>query len=84
VDLPSFLIAAVSGARLPAANAAVNTVLALKRLAPIAGDHRITMLREPQNSKFNHPGYPYVGIEVVDAAGSANGKMGRVSHSGKA
>jgi hydroxypyruvate isomerase len=36
---------------------AKNSVLCLKRLAPIAADHGITICLEPQNSKRDHPGY---------------------------
>jgi hydroxypyruvate isomerase len=53
-----------------------NTVLGLKRLAPIAADYGLTICLEYQNSKRDHPGYmcdrtPW-GIRVVQETDSPN------------
>jgi hydroxypyruvate isomerase len=56
-----------------------NTIVGLKRLAPIAADHGLTICMEPQNSKRDHPGYmcdtTAWGLEAVEAVGSPNAKL---------
>jgi hydroxypyruvate isomerase len=48
-----------------------NTILGLKRLAPIAADYGLTICMEPQNDKQDHPGYmcntTAWGLEAVDS-----------------
>jgi hydroxypyruvate isomerase len=56
-----------------------NTIVGLKRLAPIAADYGLTICMEPQNSKRDHPGYmcdtTAWGLKAVEAVGSPNAKL---------
>jgi hydroxypyruvate isomerase len=71
-----------SGPRAPDLNdeqGARNTILGLKRLAPIAATYGITICLEYQNSKREHPGYmcdhtPW-GIRVVQETDSLNVRL---------
>jgi hydroxypyruvate isomerase len=56
-----------------------NTIVGLKRLAPIAADHGLTICMEPQNSKRDHVGYmcdtTAWGLKAVESVGSPNVKL---------
>jgi hydroxypyruvate isomerase len=75
-------VIAFSGSLFPDLNSEqglLNTIAGLKRLAPIAADHGLTICMEPQNSKRDHPGYmcdtTAWGLKAVEAVGSPNAKL---------
>ncbi len=56
-----------------------NTALGLRRLAPIAADHGVTICMELLNSKRDHPGYmcdhTSWGVRVLEEVGSPHVKL---------
>jgi hydroxypyruvate isomerase len=70
------------GNRLPGVDdeaAAAHCVAGLRRIAPVAADHGVTLCLELLNSKVNHPNYQgdhtAFGVAVVEAVGSPQVKL---------